>query len=84
MHFGFSATHLFVRLDGERPLADLLTQGYAFALAFLHPTRQRLEIQPSGAASWSVRKGSGVRVAVGTVLEVAVPLDDLEAFRTSL
>jgi len=79
LHFGFSATHLFVRLDGERPLADLLNQGYAFSLMFLHPTRQRLEIHPSGATSWSVRKGSGVQVAVGTVLEVAVPLDDLEA-----
>jgi hypothetical protein len=30
-------------------------------------------------AGWSVRNGSGVRVAAGTVLEVAVPLDDLEA-----
>jgi hypothetical protein len=39
LHFGFSATHLFVRLDGERPLADLLSQGYAFSLTILHPTR---------------------------------------------
>jgi alpha-amylase/alpha-mannosidase (GH57 family) len=79
LHFGFSASHLFVRLDGERPLADLLAQGYAFSLTFLHPTRQRLDIDSTGAASWSVRNGSGVRVAAGTVLEVAVPLEDLGA-----
>jgi hypothetical protein len=79
LHFGFSATHLFIRLDGERPLTDLLTQGYAFSLLFLHPTRQRLDIHPSGSASWSVRKGAGIRVAAGTVLEVAIPLDDLDA-----
>ena len=79
MLFGFSASHLFVRLDGERRLADLLADGHGFSLTFLHPSRQRLEVEPSGRATWSGTSGPRARVAAGTVLEVAVPLQDLEA-----
>ena len=64
VHFGFSASHLFVRLDGERRLADLLAEGYGFSLTFLHPTRQRLEVEPSGRGDWSGAErapGSGWR-----------------------
>ncbi len=55
--FGFSASHLFVRLDGERRLADLMAEGHGFSLTFLHPSRQRLEVEPSGRATWSGTSG---------------------------
>ena len=77
VHFGFSRSDLFIRLDGERRLSDLLLEGYGFAVTFLNPSRQRLEVLPAGRSSWSA--GSGARVAAATVIELAVPLDDLEA-----
>ena len=77
--FGFSPSHLFVRLDGERRLADLMAEGHGFSLTFLHPSRQRLEVEPSGRAIWSGASGPRARVAAGTVLELAIPLQDLEA-----
>jgi alpha-amylase/alpha-mannosidase (GH57 family) len=79
VHFGFGRSHFFVRLDGDRPVAQLLAAGHHFSLTFLHPSPQRLEINPSGAAAWSVRRRSGARVAAGTVLEVAIPLEELDA-----
>ena len=77
--FGFSASHLFVRLDGDRRLVDLLAEGHGFSLTFLHPSRHRLEVEPTGRATWSGASGPRARIAAGTVLELAVPLQDLEA-----
>ena len=37
--FGRDPERLFVRLDGERPMADLLADGYTFSLKFLRPGR---------------------------------------------
>jgi alpha-amylase/alpha-mannosidase (GH57 family) len=76
--FGFSPTHLYVRLDGDRPLSELLAEGHRFGVTFLHPTRQRLDIDAAGFR-WSVRGSTGVRLAAGTIVELAVPLADLEA-----
>ncbi len=76
--FGFSPTDLYVRLDGDRPLSELLAEGHRFAVTFLHPTRQRLDIDATGFR-WSVRGGAGVRLAAGTIVELAIPLADLEA-----
>jgi alpha-amylase/alpha-mannosidase (GH57 family) len=80
VRFGFSPSHLFVRLDAERRLADLMAEGHGFSLTFLSPSRQRLDVEPSGRTTWSGASGPrGGRVAAGTVLELAVPLQDLEA-----
>jgi hypothetical protein len=78
--FGFSRSHLFVRLDGDRPLVDLLAEGYRFSLTFLHPSR-RLDITSSREAIWSLgdHQGGPVRMAAGSVLELAVALQDLDA-----
>jgi alpha-amylase/alpha-mannosidase (GH57 family) len=79
VHFGFSPSHFFVRLDGERPLAELLAEGYRFSLTFLHPSR-RLDITPSGEAVWASGNGQAapVRMMAGSVLELAVALTDLD------
>jgi Glycosyl hydrolase family 57 len=92
VHFGFDPQHLFVRLDAGRPVADLLAEEYVFSLTFLQPANRRLDIrgakdtvvgvlsdQPSGTPGWIARGAHSARVAAGTILELAVPLDDLGA-----
>jgi hypothetical protein len=87
LQFGFGPETLYVRLDGARPIRDLLENGHRFALKFLRPDGLSVAIQKTTAArglvatlmergadgSWSARPSS-VKAAAGTVLEVAVPL----------
>ncbi len=87
LQFGFGPETLYVRLDGARPIRDLLENGHRFALKFLRPDGLSVAIQKTTAArglvatlmergadgSWSTRPSS-VKAAAGTVLEVAVPL----------
>ena len=93
VHFGFDRgrRHLFVRLDGERRLADLLADGYEFSLKFLQqPAEVRFTVQlafgrlvgqfwdrPAGSSFWVVRDAGRCRVAAGKILEVEVSLAEL-------
>jgi len=90
IHFGFDTTTFYVRFDAERPVRDLLVEGYEIALRFLQPSDLRFSIRQSsgllagtfwfrkaGDSPWSARGSSEARVAAGTVLEVALPLADL-------
>jgi alpha-amylase/alpha-mannosidase (GH57 family) len=92
IHFGFDRLHLFVRLDAERNLADLLEEQYVFSVTFLQPASRRVDVrgarrtivavlsdQVPVAPGWKARGTHSVRVAAATVLELAVPLDDLGA-----
>jgi len=79
IHFGFSPSHLFLRLDGRRAVADLMAEGYAFALTVLQPAKHRLDIRPSGEVIWATGPRHVVRVAAATVLELAVPIVELDA-----
>ena len=47
MQFGFAPTRerLYVRLDSDRRLADLLADGYAFSLKFLQPAGVRFVVR---------------------------------------
>src|SRR6185369_3225077 len=85
MRFGFGAGELFVRLDGPRPFADYLSEGFEVTLGFLEPAGLRVTVtQVNGvvSASWSaqdpatqarIERGTqGVRVAANDVLEIAV------------
>ena len=90
VQFGFDRDRLYVRLDGVRPMLDLLAAGYEFSLKFLHPHGVRFSVLARGgrltgtfwdwqtaAPHWVERgRGSG-QVAAGTLLEIAVPLADL-------
>ncbi|HVH27307.1 MAG TPA: glycoside hydrolase family 57 protein [Vicinamibacterales bacterium] len=96
VQFGFAATRdrLCVRLDSDRPVADLLADGHSMTLKFLMPPGVRFVISsnagqteasfwvrgPSGAA-WTKRGAAGADVAVGSVLELAIPLTALCASR---
>jgi alpha-amylase/alpha-mannosidase (GH57 family) len=90
VQFGFDRKHLYVRLDGARRLVDLLAEGYEFSLKFLQPDGVRFSIRArdglvsgvywdhrTGPPRWVERGPGGSVVAAGTVLEIAVPLDDL-------
>ena len=46
--FGRSPADLYIRLDGDRPLAELLADGYAFALKFLRPAGVRFVMRMEG------------------------------------
>jgi alpha-amylase/alpha-mannosidase (GH57 family) len=88
--FGPSPEHLYVRLDSDRPLADLLADGYAFSLKFHEPAGVRFVMRMAGGKAigtfwdrtatrdgWIDRGAGGASVAAGTVLEAALPLAEL-------
>jgi hypothetical protein len=87
--FGFDPQRLLVRLDVAERAADVLAEGYSFALTFLEPegirvafakahgeVRATLSVRNGGQDGWSERPFTG-NVAVETIVEVAVPLADL-------
>jgi alpha-amylase/alpha-mannosidase (GH57 family) len=90
LQFGFDRERLFVRLDGVRPLIDLLAEGYEFSLKFLNPQGVRFSVRErlgrltgvfwdrqATAPHWVERGPGGGMLAAGRILEMAVPLDDL-------
>jgi alpha-amylase/alpha-mannosidase (GH57 family) len=92
VQFGFDRSRLYVRLDGVRPMLDLLAEGYEFSLKFLHPQGVRFSVlarlglvtgtfwdwRPS-APHWVERGPGGGQIAAGTILELAVPLAELQS-----
>jgi alpha-amylase/alpha-mannosidase (GH57 family) len=88
--FGFDPERLLIRLDVAERAADVLAEGYSFAVTFLEPEGIRVafaKAQGEVRATLSVRNGTGRdgwserpftgTVAVETIVEVAVPLVDL-------
>jgi alpha-amylase/alpha-mannosidase (GH57 family) len=93
VHFGFNETHLFVRIDTEQPMVDVLATGRELSLKFLTPPGVRYSVRqafgrliggwwlrrPDGAqARWVERGPGGATLAAGTILEVRLPLTDLD------
>jgi len=93
VHFGFDETHLFVRVDVEGAMVDLLAEGREVSLKFLAPSGMRYSVRQQVGrltgrwwdrhvdgtqARWVERGPGGAIVAAGTVLEVRLPLTDLE------
>ena len=87
--FGFDPDRLLIRLDVAERAADVLAEGYSFAVTFLEPegirvafakaqgeVRATLSVRNGGQDGWSERPFTG-NVAVETIVEVAVPLADL-------
>ncbi len=89
VQFAFDRERLYVRLDGAKPIVDLLGDGFEFSLKFLRPDGVRFSVrQDAGrlvASFWDrttvpewVQRGAGTAVvAAGTVLECGLPLADL-------
>jgi alpha-amylase/alpha-mannosidase (GH57 family) len=87
--FGFDPERLLIRLDVADRAADILAEGYSFAVTFLEPegirvafakaqgeVRATLSVKNGGPDGWTQRPFTG-HVAVETIVEVAVPLTDL-------
>jgi alpha-amylase/alpha-mannosidase (GH57 family) len=89
IRFGFDRSHLFVRIDGARPLHDLLNRGEV-RLTFVAPEGVqfvaamndgrpvgRYRDQAKTPSGWRDRGAGGASVAAGDVLELSLPLADL-------
>ena len=93
VEFGFDLAHLYVRVDGSRPMRELLdgTDGLTLSLNFLTPAGRRVVIGMeagqatprllvrSQAGSWGQVSSAGLRAAVAEIVEVCVPFTSLDA-----
>jgi alpha-amylase/alpha-mannosidase (GH57 family) len=90
IRFGFGRRHLFVRIDGNQPVRDLLSRGCEVRLTFAAPdgvqfavtmnngrAEGRYRVQANTPPGWTDRGPGGAAVAAGTVLELSLPLTDL-------
>ena len=88
IRFGFDAERLYVRVDGIRPLGDLLAEGYEIRLKFLKPEGLSYAIRREagtlvgrrrdrGDEAGTAGRGAAIGVAAQTILEIALPLTEL-------
>ena len=91
VHFGFDSDRLYIRVDGARPMVDLLADGYEVSLKFLRPPGVRFSIRQTVGRltarywdrkegrppQWTERGPGGAAVAAGAVLEMGLPFGDL-------
>jgi hypothetical protein len=85
VEFGFDLEHLYIRVDGTRPMSELMATGLSLTIRFLKPVGSRvtvvgqrtfadarLEVR-SGAGEWRLAESPGLTIAVGRVAELQVP-----------
>jgi alpha-amylase/alpha-mannosidase (GH57 family) len=89
VEFGFSLESLFVRVDGTRPMHEVLAQGLDLTLRFLRPVGRRVVVKINGGGAevqllertdadlWAPRECRGITAAVGRVAEIEVPFRTL-------
>jgi hypothetical protein len=86
VEFGFDLEHLFIRIDGLRPMRQVLGPDVELTINFLKPPGVRAIVTVAGdgtasvrlleraaAGHWDRRDCSGVHAAVGSVAELEVP-----------
>jgi alpha-amylase/alpha-mannosidase (GH57 family) len=85
VEFGFDLKHLFIRVDGARPLIEILGGGLELYVKFLKPSGFRLVLrvdgdaigvqlaERAGDAGWNGRLARGLTAAVGSVAEIGIP-----------
>ena len=71
VRFGFDRERLYVRLDGIRPFAELLAEGFGVSINFLDPPGVKLSVRGQLDELEGV---AGARAAARTILEIAMPL----------
>jgi len=85
VRFGFDGAAMFVRLDGVRTGLELLDEALSMVITFLKPAGLRVVVERSHgtteASLWArtnaepwVRRDGHLRVAAGTVIELAIDL----------
>ena len=90
VEFGFDLDNLFVRIDGNRPMREVLDRSLDVSVNFLTPAGVRVVVRtdrdgttarlvergPSG--KWDVLECPGIQVALGRVLELQIPFRCLD------
>ena len=85
IEFGFDLDSLYVRVDGTRPLADLLGSGLTVSLNIYKPAGHRVMVSLAegrvavelrrryAQGAWVPSACDGLRAAAGRILEIGVP-----------
>jgi len=89
VEFGFDLENLYVRVDGTRPMAALLTPDLELSVKFLQPAGLKVVVARTagglsaallsrkGDSGWVGREAPQLQVAVGQVLEARIPFASL-------
>jgi hypothetical protein len=90
VEFGFDLEHLYLRIDGTRPMAELLAGGVSLTVRFLKPVGFRVVAQfqrgtleallerRHDGGDWKPAGKSGIVAAAGRVLEMEIPFAALQ------
>jgi alpha-amylase/alpha-mannosidase (GH57 family) len=85
VEFGFSVEHLFIRVDGSRPMRELLVGALGLTIRFLKPAGFQLVVRRDGKVAdsllvrrsakgdWDVTDCPGLASAIGRIVEIRVP-----------
>jgi len=85
VEFGFSLEHLFIRVDGSRPMRELLVGALGLTIRFLKPAGLQVVLRRDGRfadvllvrrtakGDWDVSDCPGLASAIGRVAEIRVP-----------
>ncbi len=85
VEYGFDLENLYVRVDGARPMSELLGAGLALTVRFLKPVGVRAGVQVTRSGStaslqirsadgqWRPAEGTGLDAVVGRVAEFQIP-----------
>jgi alpha-amylase/alpha-mannosidase (GH57 family) len=91
VEFGFSLEHLFIRVDGDRPMRELLVGALGLTVRFLKPAGLQvvlrrdgrladvLLVRRSAKGDWDVVDCPGLASAIGRVAEIRIPFTGLGA-----
>ena len=89
VEFGFDLQNLFIRIDGTRPMSEVLAGGVDLLIKFLKPAGVRLVVrltgrvvevrlaERAGDTSWLPLQVPGVEAAVQALAEVRIPFSAL-------
>src|SRR5215204_209689 len=93
VEFGVSLEHLFIRVDGVRPIRELLVGALGLTVRFLKPAGLQIVLRRDGKfadvllvrrsakGDWDVADCPGLISAIGTVAEIRIPFTCLGVSR---
>jgi alpha-amylase/alpha-mannosidase (GH57 family) len=85
VEFGFSREHLYIRVDGARPMRDLLVGTLGLTVRFLKPAGLQvvlrrdgrfadvLLVRRSAKGDWNASDCPGLTSAIGRIAEIRIP-----------
>jgi alpha-amylase/alpha-mannosidase (GH57 family) len=85
VEFGFDLEHVYIRVDGSRPMHDLLVGALGLTIRFLKPSGQQVVLRRDGKfadvllvrrstkGDWDVNDCPGLASAIGRIAEIRIP-----------